>query len=246
MEALSDALTPEPTAEPAPELTQEPAPEPTSDPASAAAVTPALTPEPTTEPTPNAVSALASGSSSESVAGAASEPADDLTAFSEWLRGMGGEVLRLCGELERQELPDEVRRASAESLAYLLHTVPLIPDGVEELGYLDVLFRTRAICARGAGAEPTGSVAAIGREASRVRRFLGDDFERFVAAGELPRGVRGATISQIMNEPEARAGVAAEARAWASEYIAPELRGGDEELVKIRAFMRTRALRHAA
>jgi hypothetical protein len=41
-----------------------------------------------------------------------------------------------------------VRRASAESLQYLLRAADLIPEGLEDLGYLEVAFAFRAISRR--------------------------------------------------------------------------------------------------
>jgi hypothetical protein len=41
-------------------------------------------------------------------------------------------------------------------------------------------------------------------------------------------------------EPELRATLLGEVRAWAEDYQAPELASGRYELVKLRAFMRTK------
>ena len=71
-----------------------------------------------------------------------------LTAFSGWLRTLGEDVLGLANLLETPALPAPVQRASAESLHYLLRAADLIPEGLEDLGYLEVAFAFRAISRR--------------------------------------------------------------------------------------------------
>jgi len=78
-----------------------------------------------------------------------------LTAFSGWLRTIGEDVLALANLLETPAPPalfplrgNAVQRASAESLQYLLRAADLIPEGLEDLGYLEVAFAFRAISRR--------------------------------------------------------------------------------------------------
>jgi uncharacterized membrane protein YkvA (DUF1232 family) len=69
-------------------------------------------------------------------------------AFSTWLRGMGAEVQSLSTLLEDEAAPARVRRASAEALSYVLRSFELIPEGLEDLGYLDDLFAVRVLARR--------------------------------------------------------------------------------------------------
>lgn len=329
---------------------------------------------------------------------------ESLNAFSEWLKGMDRDVLDLCSLVDARHAPEAARRAGAESLTYLLHTLELIPDGVEELGYLEVSFAMRAFAERraallaqgleseelvgsaasegaeaesraepshatepsdleaaasfaaepsdvdgelGSATEPSeieagasgdrepsseepvleaaadesaapaeepaleGEVAATRaasgepdapgehaferaaraeadpaesvpaesvpaesapaepvdpelveaqRQAARatlerlaagaltVREFIGDDFAGLLAGADVAARapVRGASANDVLGDPERRAWAVAEARAWAERYAAPALELGEEEIIKLRSFFHTRALRLAS
>ncbi len=63
-----------------------------------------------------------------------------LDAFPEWLRGLGVDARALAAVVEREDLPDAVRRQCAAALNYLFKSVDLIPDGIEDLGFIDDAF----------------------------------------------------------------------------------------------------------
>ena len=181
-----------------------------------------------------------------------------LESFASWLEGLPAEVAALSELVERPTAPEPLRRASAESLAFLLRSFRLIPDGVESLGYLENLFAFRAIAlgvanvateaggdemsmpAEGTAAEKT--VARLAREAELVARFLGDDFGRLHEAVALAdeRTRPGERAHDLLGNDESRAALLGQIRAWASDYRAPELPTTEGELLKLRAFMRAR------
>jgi uncharacterized membrane protein YkvA (DUF1232 family) len=286
-------------------------------------------------------------------------------AFSTWLRGMGSEVQVLGTLLEDEAAPARVRRASAEALSYVLRSFELIPEGLEDLGYLDDLFAVRALARRASESPPewgsayaaervleeesslaedsareqpselgaessdssiqteesfdlsdsvsddedpstdleasadaseiveeeeeeeepchpseaasgetegsfepqqswsaaaSGSAAAepaepserssagedvlarLSAEAALVAEFLGDDYELLEAAAFAPKATeaKGRTVADLLYDPAQRDASLSELRAWAQGYRAPALSGGEEELVKLRSFFRTR------
>jgi hypothetical protein len=177
-----------------------------------------------------------------------------LATFAEWLNGMGKEVLALGRVLEREELPESTRRVSAESLHYLLRTLALTPQGLEELAYLDALFAFRTLAQRTAGSQPEPSeqdasvtLARLAADAALVAAFLGDDFAAFAETVFIPNAtaLRGRSAEDAVAEPELRATLLGEVRAWAEDYQPPELASGRYELVKLRSFMRTKLRVHA-
>jgi len=162
---------------------------------------------------------------------------------------MGRDVLALGRVLEREELPESTRRVSAQSLNYLLRTLALTPQGLEELAYLDVLFAFRVLSGLNAEAQPepseqdaSATLARLAADAALVAEFLGDDFASFVDAVCVPNAtaLRGQSAEDVLAEPELRATLLGEVRAWAEDYQAPELASGRYELVKLRSFMRTK------
>jgi hypothetical protein len=179
----------------------------------------------------------------------ASPDAKYLATFAGWLNGMGQEVLALGRVLEREELPESSRRVSAQSLNYLLRTLALTPQGLEELAYLDALFAFRVLSRRNADAQPepaeqdaSATLARLVADAALVAEFLGDDYATFADAVFAPSAtaLRGRSAEDALAEPELGGAGLSEVRAWAEDYQAPELASGRYELVKLRSFMRTK------
>jgi hypothetical protein len=170
-----------------------------------------------------------------------------LRTFSSWLEGMPAEVSALCDVLESDgqspRVPEECRRASAESLAHLMRSIELIPDGVEALGYLENLFAFRAIMREASsGLEAADETSSrLAAEAELVAGFLGDDFARLREAAQSREQLRvGQRASDLLEDPERRSAAVAQLRAWAGAYRAPELAPTEAEALKLRSFLRVR------
>jgi uncharacterized membrane protein YkvA (DUF1232 family) len=172
-----------------------------------------------------------------------------LRTFQSWLDAMGGEVAALGKLLESDEAPPALRGASAASVAYLLRSFDIIPEGLEGLGYLDDVFVFRALAQRAVLEDPdaasfdaSGTIARLAAEAELVAEFLGEDYPRLQAAAfsSGPAHAEGRHAEDLLKDPELCAAALGEARAWAESYRAPELANGAEELVKLRSFFRTK------
>jgi uncharacterized membrane protein YkvA (DUF1232 family) len=172
-----------------------------------------------------------------------------LEAFSGWLGGFAEEARALCNILERQESPEALKWASAQSLNYLIRSLDLIPEGIEDLGYLDDLFAFRIIAHQTAERSPdlslqdeSGTLAKLAADAELVAEFLPDDYSRLreslQSLGEAE--TRGRSARDLVDDPQARGDAVAEVRSWADTYQAPALEAGDNELVKLRAFLKTK------
>lgn len=177
-----------------------------------------------------------------------------LRTFQSWLDAMGSEVGALGELLENTEAPAALRGASAASVAYLLRSFEIIPEGLEALGYLDDVFVFRALAERAVLEDPeaasfdaTGTVARLAAEAELVAEFLGEDYPRLQAAAFAsgPEHAEGRHAEDLLKDPELGAAALGEARAWAESYRAPELNHGAEELVKLGSFFRTKLERMA-
>jgi hypothetical protein len=172
-----------------------------------------------------------------------------LPAFGGWLHTLGEDVLSLAHLLESPDAPEPFRSASAESLSYLLRVADLIPEGIEQLGYLEVAFAFRALARRAMGdAEPSsleGRVPRLAVEAATVVDFLEEDVALFWEMVFAPAALSrvGRPASDVLEDEELRVTTLQQARAWVEQYRAPELSEGEEELVKIRSFFRTRLRR---
>jgi hypothetical protein len=174
-------------------------------------------------------------------------------AFVAWLAGLGGEARELSALLAREEAPAGLRRFGAETLNQLLYAVDLIPEGIEGLGYLETLFGVRLLARElseaepdSASADPHGTLRRLSREAALVRSFLGEEEEGRLLAlvrAQSEKRARGRSVTELLEQPEARSAAIEEAQSWAEQYRPSQFGTGSHDLVRLRSFLRTRVRR---
>ena len=168
-----------------------------------------------------------------------------LDAFPQWLRSLGDDARAIAQAFEAGVFTtDAARRQLAGALNYLFKSLDLIPDGIEDLGFVDdaFVFRIAAASALEVEADARGKSEGLERlaaEAALVREFLGADaarLDRYVAAlGHA--SARGRSVDDIVGSPQTAGELFGEVRAWASGYSAPAFARDDKSLVKLRAFL---------
>jgi uncharacterized membrane protein YkvA (DUF1232 family) len=168
-----------------------------------------------------------------------------LEAFPQWLRSLGDDARAIAQTLEAGAFTADVaRRQLAGALNYLFKSLDLIPDGIEDLGFVDdaFVFRIAAAAALEGEADARGKseqVERLAADAALIREFLGPDaprLERYVAA--LGHGsARGRSVDDIVGNADVANELFGEVRAWAAGYSAPAFAREDKSLVKLRAFL---------
>ncbi len=168
-----------------------------------------------------------------------------LDAFPNWLRSLAEDARALAALLE-MDATDSARRRSAAALNYLFKSLDLIPDGLEDLGFIDDAFVVRAAAeaikleseAPLAG-EAAGTVARLAEEAALVREFLGSEYGRLsrYVAGLEQGSARGRSVSAILGDPAMQTEFVGEVGQWATGYVAPSFSRDERNLVKLRAFL---------
>jgi uncharacterized membrane protein YkvA (DUF1232 family) len=167
-----------------------------------------------------------------------------LDTFPEWLRSLADDATAFSTVLADTGLAEAVRRPIGGALNYLFKSLDLIPDGIEDLGYLDdaFVFRVAATSAGAEGASRSDAVARLAKEASLVAEFLGDEYprlEKYVAA--LGTGTaRGRSVDTILTDPSVRGALVSDVKGWASSYVAPSFGRDAKNLVKLRSFLTTK------
>jgi uncharacterized membrane protein YkvA (DUF1232 family) len=166
-----------------------------------------------------------------------------LDAFPEWLRSLAEDALALGAVVADDSQPEARRRTVAGALNYLFKSLDLIPDGIEDLGFLDDAFVFRVAAARasdgGSASEPLGRLAA---DTALLREFLGSDYarlEKFVAGLEAG-ATRGRTVDQIVTDPSARSAFVGDVKGWTASYVVPSFGRDAKNLVKLRSFLTTK------
>jgi uncharacterized membrane protein YkvA (DUF1232 family) len=167
-----------------------------------------------------------------------------LDTFPEWLRSLADDATAFSTVLSDATLAEAVRRPLGGALNYLFKSLDLIPDGIEDLGYLDdaFVFRVAAAAAGSDGASRSDAVARLGKESALVHEFLGNDYarlEKYVSA--LGGGsARGRTVDAILTDTSVRNALVSDVKGWAASYTAPSFGRDTKNLVKLRSFLTTK------
>jgi uncharacterized membrane protein YkvA (DUF1232 family) len=173
-----------------------------------------------------------------------SEPSADsryLEMFPAWLRSLGEDAAAL-GLIVEGTGPDEVRKYVVAGLNYLFKSLDLIPDGIDDLGFLDDAFVLRVAASLALAESPAGKTEALGRlsdDARAIKEFLGADYVRLetYVRGLRKGAARGRTVEDIMTDKPTRETFTGEVRAWSKAFQAPSFTRDQKTLVKLKAFL---------
>lgn len=162
-----------------------------------------------------------------------------LEAFPTWLRTLGDDARALAALVEAIDTPAPVRRKAAAALNYLLRSLDLIPDGIEDLGFIDDAFVFR-VAASGAGADTSDpSLSRLAGDAGLIRELLEGDYARLDAyvAGLGTAPSRGRTVDDILGDAAVTAEFVRDIRGWADAYTSPAFQRDAKNLVKLKSFL---------
>ncbi len=170
-----------------------------------------------------------------------------LETFPQWLRSLGQDVIAV-GDVARTAVAssgdgdDEVARCLVGAVNYVFKSLDLIPDGIDDLGFMDDAFVLRVACAQALDARPElkgGAIENLAQDAQAVRAFLGESYPRLDAyVRGLRRGAaRGRTVDDVVGSGEVLAQFLREVRAWADSYTVPSFSRDTKTLVKLKAFL---------
>jgi len=165
-----------------------------------------------------------------------------LETFPEWLRTLGADATALADALAEGQTPDEARRILAGAINYLFKSVDLIPDGIDDIGYLDDAFVLRLAAAQAVAAGLAGDVAALAADAALVKDFLGADYARLdrYVTGLRKGSARGRSVDAIVADAAVCRELAADVTGFAGGYGAPSFAREQRTLIKLRAFFDAR------
>lgn len=167
-----------------------------------------------------------------------------LDTFPEWLRTLPTDASDLAQILATPEAPDTSRRYVAAALNYLFKSLDLIPDGIEDLGFLDDAFVLRVAAALSLADTPTARepfpvLDRLAVDARLISEILGKDYARLEAyVKTLTRGAaRGRSVDEILNDEQTRAAFLHEVNGWSSSYTTPSFSRDEKNIVKLQSFL---------
>ena len=168
-----------------------------------------------------------------------------LDTFPHWLRNLGHDAEELAELLSETTMAEDAREAIAGGLNYLFKSLDLIPDGIDDIGYLDDAFVLR-VAADLAAREDTGEADAekleilskLTNDCDVIRDFLGHDYPRLESyvVGLRNGAARGRSVADILGEEEVRKEFLSDVHGFAKTYESPAFAREEKNLIKLKAF----------
>ncbi len=164
-----------------------------------------------------------------------------LEMFPAWLRSLGEDAGAL-GTLVAGGASEPVKRNVVAGLNYIFKSLDLIPDGIDDLGFMDDAFVLRvaaALAVEADGAAKTGVLERLAQDAGEIRAFMGADYARLetYVKGLQKGAARGRTVDDIIDDESQRKEFVGEVAAWAKEYQAPTFTRDPKTLLKLKSFL---------
>jgi uncharacterized membrane protein YkvA (DUF1232 family) len=170
-----------------------------------------------------------------------------LDTFPEWLRTLASDAQELSQILASGDAPEPARRYVAGGLNYLFKSLDLIPDGIEDLGFLDDAFVLRvasslALAEWSGGRESAPVLSRLAADTKLLTELLGKDFSRLEAyVKTLTKGAaRGRTVDDILSKEDTRTTFLEELTGWSASYIVPTFSRDEKNIVKLQSFLTTK------
>lgn len=167
-----------------------------------------------------------------------------LESFPNWLASLATDATALSELLEGGDLQRHQVEILVGGLNYFFKSLDLIPDGMEDIGYVDDAFvlRVAAELALRAGAPELPVLSRLEGEAELVRDFLDKDYARLTSyVTQLKRtAARGRTVSEILDDVSIRRQFISEIVAFGRSFEAPTFAKEPKTLIKLRAFLDTK------
>jgi uncharacterized membrane protein YkvA (DUF1232 family) len=167
-----------------------------------------------------------------------------LDTFPEWLRTLATDATDLAEVLATPSAPEAARRYVTGGLNYLFKSLDLIPDGIEDLGFLDDAFVLRvaaslAIQEVPAVREEAPALARLAADAKLIAELLGKDYVRLETyVKTLTKGAaRGRSVDDILGDADVQKSFLTEVSGWAASYATPTFTRDEKNLVKLQSFL---------
>lgn len=165
-----------------------------------------------------------------------------LETFPNWLRSLGNDAEAMVDALNADGTPEAARRSLAAGLNYVFKSVDLIPDGIDDIGYLDDAFVLRIASAHagahGVDLATNAALQTLAGDIELVKSFLGDDYHRLdvYVQGLKRSAARGRSVDDILGGAGVRADFTSDVKGFARSYAAPSFGKEQKNLIKLRAF----------
>ena len=173
-----------------------------------------------------------------------------LEIFPAWLASLPEDVGTILSVLKAEGISDDAKRTLIGSLNYLFKSLDLIPDEVDDLGYLDDAFVLR-LSAQNALAEGLGNVPddakakleSLSKSAAIIEEFLTADVLKRLRTyvDHLRTGAaRGRMVEELIDKPALFAELVDETESFIADFKVPNFNKDEKNLIKLAAFFDAR------
>ncbi len=174
-----------------------------------------------------------------------SEQSKFLDIFPTWLRGLGEDASELVELVPITAISADARECIAGGVNYLFKSLDLIPDGIDDIGYLDDAFVLRVAAElasegdiSGVPADKMRSLGRLANDCEDIREFLGSDYERLKSyVKSLKKGAaRGRSVQDILEDGGTQTSFIDDVRNFVRGFEAPSFNREEKNLIKLKAF----------
>ena len=173
-----------------------------------------------------------------------------LETFPSWLTSLPQDVGTVLAVLKSDSISEDAKRILLGSINYLFKSLDLIPDEVDDLGYLDDAFVLR-LSAKSAMEGDLGNVAdeaktkleSLSKETALIEDFLTADVLRRLKSyvEHLRTGAaRGRMVDELVEKPALFAELVDEAESFIADFKVPTFNKDEKNLIKLAAFFDAR------
>jgi len=169
-----------------------------------------------------------------------------LDIFPNWLRSLGEDVDAVLAAAEAEGLDDGAKRQLVAGINYLFKSLDLIPDGIDDIGYLDDAFVLRVSAhlvgkeaQEQVGDDRASALAALAEATDLIEEFIGAKvYERLVNYTKelVQSSARGRSVDDIVGDGDTWREFASEVRNFSKGYESPSFSREEKNLIKLRAF----------
>ena len=170
-----------------------------------------------------------------------SDNATFLDTFPNWLRTLGHDASELSELVSDKKVQEDARQFIVGGLNYLFKSLDLIPDGIDDIGYLDDAFvlRVAADLARDSDNDIShANLLELADQSKSIREFLGSDYDRLEAyvKGLKNGAARGRSVNDILENDATQGEFLSDVRGFNKSYESPAFGREEKNLIKLRAF----------
>jgi uncharacterized membrane protein YkvA (DUF1232 family) len=171
--------------------------------------------------------------------------ANYLELFPAWLRSLDDDAEALGAIAADTSASEAARALVAGGLNYVFKSLDLIPDGIDDIGYLDDAFVLRVAADRALHEDVSDldpdklrTLNRLSADAEVIHAFLGEEYPRLddyvVSLRKTP--ARGRSVKDILADEPTQRAFLADIRGFAQSYEPPAFERDEKNLVKLRAF----------